>query len=91
MKDHASFMGWLPVTDLPPVASSAALHLSMSCSCNSVRSCGLSWGARLGGLEGAQRVALRLGEEAGRLQAAAALRGAQQAHLQAMLHYDKGL
>ena len=89
MKDHASFMGWLPVTDLPPTASSAALHLS--CSCNTVRSCGLSWGARLGGLEGAQRVALRLGGEAGRLQAAAALRGAQQAHLQPMLHYDRGL
>ena len=84
-------MGWLPVTDLPPTASSAALRLSLSCGCNTVRSCGLSWGARLGGLKGAQRVALRLGEEAGRLQAAAALRGPQQAHLQPRLHCDRGL
>ena len=79
------------MTDLPPSASSAALPLSLGCSCNTLCSCGLSWGARLGGLEGAQRVALRLGEEAGRLQAAAALRGAQQAHLQPMLHHDRGL
>ena len=91
MKDHASCTGWLPATGPPPTASSAALRLSRRCSRITLRSCGLSWGARLGGLGGAQRVALRLGEEAGRLQAAAALRGAQQAHLQPVLHHDRGL
>lgn len=61
----------------------AALHLSPGCSCAPSALKGrLGWGGRPGGPEGAQRVTLRFGEEAGSFQAAAALRRALQAHLQ---------
>ena len=48
-------------------------------------------GGQLGRLEGAERIALRFGEKARSLRAAAPLRRARQAHLQPHQHTDRGV